>query len=219
MKYFVIKKIYKNKIFCLSEHFVEKEKVGNYFVQGLVNMVDGVEKRALIHYLLLVYFCWMWPCLIMLYSHVPYHNDSIIVKTDARRKIDAWRITQEWRTHEDFFRKIFTSHFIARIRKGCWRVACERMLETEHKLHILTPLSWPSRCVFLVLLDAQPEVLGSTPSGLFRGPPRSGVAFPTTSGLYCLEVYWQLLWDPNSTELNNNSTLTRSPTGSLKSNV
>ena len=22
---------------------------------------------------------------------VPYHNDSIIVKTDARRKIDAWR--------------------------------------------------------------------------------------------------------------------------------
>ena len=25
----------------------------------------------------------------VLYSHVPYHNDSIIVKTDARRKIDA----------------------------------------------------------------------------------------------------------------------------------
>ena len=79
----------------------------------------------------------------------------------------------------------------------------------------------------------------------FRGPPRSGVAFTTTSGLSCLEVYWQLLrgfsecpprsgvafpttsgpycldlsrqlpWDPNSTELNNNSTPTRSPTGSL----
>ena len=119
------------------------------------------------------------------------------------------------------------------------------MLETERKLHILTPLLWPSRCVFLVLLDAQPEVLGSTPSGLFRGPLRSGVAFPTTSGLYCLEVCWQqprgfsgsplgrvwpslphlvsnplgvcwqLLWDPNSTELNNNLTPTRSPTGSL----
>ena len=87
----------------------------------------------------------------------------------------------------------FTSHFIARVWKGCLRVCMwERMLETEHKLHILTPLLWPSRCVFLVLLDAQPEVLGSTPSGLFRGPPRSGVAFPTTSGLYCLEVCWQL---------------------------
>ena len=66
------------------------------------------------------------------------------------------------------------------------------MLETERKLQILTPLLWPSRCVFVVLLDAQPEVLGSTPSGLFRGPPRSGVAFPNTSGLYCLEVCWQL---------------------------
>ena len=138
----------------------------------------------------------------------------------------------------------------------------------------MTPLLWPSRCVYLVLLDAQPEVLGSTPSGLFRGPPRSGVAFPTTSRLYCLEFYWQLhrgfprspsvggglpyhissltlwesagnciggfrgplrsgvafpttsrlypsgsllatAWDLNSTELNDNSTPTRSPTGSL----
>ena len=34
-----------------------------------------------------------------------------------------------------------------------------------------------------------------------------------------LGVCWQLLWDLNSTELNNNSTPTRSPTGSLKSNV
>ena len=30
--------------------------------------------------------------------------------------------------------------------------------------------------------------------GGFRGPPRSGVTFPTTSRLYCLEFYWQLLW-------------------------
>ena len=126
----------------------------------------------------------------MLHTYIFWiHTDAMI--TDARIK-DAGRKTQEWRTHEDFFRKIFTSHFIARVRKGCWRVACERMLETEHKFHILTPLLWPSRCVFLVLLDAQPEVLGSTPSGLFRGPPRSGVAFPTTSGLYCLGVCWQL---------------------------
>ena len=157
------------------------------------------------------------------------------------------------------------------VRKGYSRFACERVLETEHKLHIFTPLLWPSRCVFLALL-----MLGSTPSGggfrgpprsgmafpitsglwlsgsllatasgVFRVPPRSGVAFPTTSGLYCLEFYWQLhrgfprspsvgcglpyhissltLWEsagncfgtPNSTELNNNSTPTRSPTGSL----
>ena len=131
----------------------------------------------------------------LLYSHVPYHNDSIIIKTDARRKIDTWRITQEWRTHEDFFRKIFTSHFIARVRKGCSKFACERMLETEHKLHILTPLLWPSCCIFLVLLLFNRRPRAHSIGG-FREPPRSGLVFPTTSGLYSLEVCWQLLWHP-----------------------
>ena len=122
----------------------------------------------------------------LLYSHLNVHASQRHNIKDRRTKKGRMKTSLE----------IFTSHFIARVRKGCWRVACERMLETEHKLHILTPLLWPSRCVFLVLLDAQPEVLGSTPSGLFRGPPRSGVAFPTTSGLYCLGVCWQLLWHP-----------------------
>ena len=50
------------------------------------------------------------------------------IHTDAINK-DAVTKTQE-----DFFTKIYTSHFIARVRKGCSRVACERELETEHKL-------------------------------------------------------------------------------------
>ena len=121
--------------------------------------------------------------------------------------------------------------------------------------------------------SCSPDV-GVNSIGAFRGPPRLGVAFPTTPGLYCLEVCWQLhrgfprspsvgcglpyhIWSllsgirlatasgvsevplgrvwpflphfvanpqgvcwqllgiPNSTELNNNSTPTRSPTGSL----
>ena len=104
----------------------------------------------------------------MLYSHLQRHNDK-----DAGRK-----------THnKDAGRTSFQKYSPLTLLQGFERLACERMLETEYKLHILTPLLWPSRCVFLVLLDAQPEVLGSTPSGLFRGPPRSGVAFPTTSGL------------------------------------
>ena len=76
---------------------------------------------------------------------------------------------------------IYTSHFIARF-------ACERMLETERKLHILTPLLWPSRCVFIVLL-----MLGSTPSGLSEGP--LGLVWPSLPHLVsrCLEFYWQLL--------------------------
>ena len=59
----------------------------------------------------------------MLYTHLPYHNDSIIVKTDAHRK------THEERKQEDFFTIIFTSLFIARFKRvvqslharGCWR--------------------------------------------------------------------------------------------------
>ena len=116
-------------------------------------------------------------------------NDNRRMINDRRTNKGRKRKTQEWRTQEDFFTNILPLTLFVRF-------ACERVLKTEHKLHILTPLLWPSRCVFLVLLDAQPEVLGSTPSGLFRGPPQSGVAFPTLSGLYCLEVCWRLLWHP-----------------------
>ena len=80
------------------------------------------------------------------------------------------------------------------VRKGYSRFACERMT---------------------LCLSCSLDV-GVYSIGGFRGPPRSGVAFPTTSGLYCLEVCFGT---PNSTELNNNSTPTRSPTGSLKSDV
>ena len=48
------------------------------------------------------------------------------------------------KTQEDFFNKIFTSHFIARVRKGCMGFYCERELETEHNWNILTPKLWPS---------------------------------------------------------------------------
>ena len=119
----------------------------------------------------------------MLYSHLLIHAEIYIyiywIHTDAINK-DAERHTHDndkdagRKTHEDFF--IFTSHFIARVQKGCSRFVCERVLETEHKLHILTPLLRPSHCVFLVL-----PMLGSTPSGFPRA--LSGVAFSTTSGL------------------------------------
>ena len=61
------------------------------------------------------------------------------------------------KTQEDFVNKIFTSHFIARVRKGCSMLACERELETEHNCNILTPLLWPSALCLSRSLDAQPE--------------------------------------------------------------
>ena len=64
------------------------------------------------------------------------------------------------------------------------RFACERVLETENKLHILTPLLWPSRCAFLVLL-------------LFNWRPRAHSigAFPRAPSVGCgLPYYiWSLL--------------------------
>ena len=119
-------------------------------------------------------------CYIVTYVDSHLHTCTYIcriIHNDTTTKTDTWRITQE-----DFFNNIFTSDFIARVQKGCSRFACERVLETEHKLHILTPLLWPSRCVFLVLLLFNRRPRAHSIGG-FREPPRSGVAFPTTSGL------------------------------------
>ena len=55
-------------------------------------------------------------------------------------------------TQEDFFRKIYTSQFICKVRKGCVGFYCERELETEQKLQHFDPHSYGrQRCVFLVL--------------------------------------------------------------------
>ena len=43
------------------------------------------------------------------------------------------------KSQEDFFKQIFTSHFIARVRKGYSGFACERELDIEHNCNILTP--------------------------------------------------------------------------------
>ena len=140
-------------------------------------------------------FCWL--CYIVTYVDSHLHTCTYICRiiySDTTIN-DASRKTQEETKQEDFFNKIYTSHFIARVRKGCSKFACERVLGTEHKLHILTPLLWPSRCVFLVLL-----MLGSTPSGLSEFPlGRVWLSLPHLVSS-CLGVWWQLLWLP--TQLN-----------------
>ena len=62
-------------------------------------------------------------------------------------------------SQEDFFIKIYTSHFIARVRKGCSRFAYERELETEHNWNILTPKLWPSA----LCLSRSPGLLNRSP--------------------------------------------------------
>ena len=62
------------------------------------------------------------------------------------------------KTQEDFFTKIYTSHSIARVRKGCSRFACERELETEHKLEYLDPTVVTVTLCLSCSLDAQSGV-------------------------------------------------------------
>ena len=96
----------------------------------------------------------------------------------------------------------YTSPFIARVRKGYSRFACERELETEQKLQYFDLISYGrQRCVFLVLLslDRRPwgplcwvlafftathqQLLWSqTPSGFPRAPS-AGCGFPYHSRL------------------------------------
>ncbi len=63
----------------------------------------------------------------MLYSH---HNDTIIKTHEGKE--DARRIKMH--------RRLLFKYIPLTLLQGFERLACERMLETEHKLHILTPL-------------------------------------------------------------------------------
>ena len=101
---------------------------------------------------------------------------------------DASRTQKGKRRNEGRMKTSLEKYSPLTLLQGFEKVACERMPETERKRHILTPLLWPSRCVFIVLL-----MLGSTPSGLSEGP--LGLVWPSLPHLVsrCLEFYWQLL--------------------------
>ena len=103
--------------------------------------------------------------------------------------------------------------------RGTWRPNINR--------NILTPLLWPSRCVFIVLERCSAESLrpplldagflycilsaSSLDPKLHRGswgPPRSGVAFPTTSHL---ELSGTLLATPLARRTQLNYIIVRRP--------
>ena len=120
----------------------------------------------------------------MLYSHLHHHSASQRHNIKDRRMNKRRMIkTQEGRHKKTSFEKY--SPLI--LLQGFEKLASERILETERKLHILTPLLWPSRCVFIVLL-----MLGSTPSGLSEGP--LGLVWPSLPHLVSnpLGVCWQV---------------------------
>ena len=156
----------------------------------------------------------------MLYSHICrftstymhiyicriIHNDTMITT--------LWQWTQEGRCRKTSLQIYLYLTLLQGFERVVQGLPVRGSWRPNTNCNILTPLLWPSRCVFLVLL-----MLGSTPSGFPRAPS-VGCGFPYH--IWSLAVWnstGNCFLDSNSTELNNNSTPTRSPTGSLKSNV
>ena len=132
----------------------------------------------------------------LLYSHLQHHNDTII------------------KTQEDFFINIYTSHFICKVRKGCSRFACERVLETEQKLQYfdLTVMTVTLCLSLFLMLNRRPWVHSSVCwlsllhlISIFSGP-QTPSRFPEASSAGCcfpyhisspsqleLQLYWPQL--------------------------
>ena len=80
----------------------------------------------------------------MLYSHMPYHNDTII------------------KTQKDFFINICTAHFIVRVRKGLLKVCMwEGAGDRTETAIFWPPLLWPSA----LCLSRSPGLLNQRPRG------------------------------------------------------
>ena len=131
----------------------------------------------------------------MLYCHLQHHNNTINKQMQG-----------------DFFINICTSHFICKGSKTLFKVCVWEGARDWTELKYFDPHSYGhQRCVFLVLLMLNQRPWGSTLLGAgflycilsatslvpklhrgSRGPPRPGVAFPTTlvynSVSNCLEL-------------------------------
>ena len=129
-------------------------------------------------------------CYIVIYTFMHHNNTT--------SKTDAWRKTPEGR-HRKISLTTFYLSFYCKGSKGLFKVACERVLETEHKLIYFDPTVMTVTLCLSCSLRCSTRGLGVHSIGLFRGPPRSGVAFLTTSGLWLSGNLLATAWHP---ELN-----------------
>ena len=164
------------------------------------------------------YSSWFWflclmayqMCCIVIFWFMQKYTYIYILDThrrndNRRMKEDAGRNEAGRKTQEDFFTNIFTSHFIARVRKGCSRVACERVLETEHKLRILTSTTYDRHVVSflffwcstgglgLILLDA--GFLYCILSASSLDPSSSGLQAPSAWCGFPYHIWSLAVWN------------------------
>ena len=129
---------------------------------------------------------------------------------------DNDRHNDKRRTQEDFFIKIFTSHFIARVRKGLllWpeTLCLSRLLMLNRRPGVHSAGCWLS-LLHLISIFSRPQLIRA------QMPLRPDVAFPTISRLTPSPTQLNCILTSVLTELYNSSTPTRSPTRSLKSHI
>ena len=151
-----------------------------------------------LHYINQVSKVWIYPsfhqvrsgtsslCYIVIYSIMQHHNDTTIIKLTHDDK-DAVTNDARRKTQEDFFNKIFTSHFICKVSK---RVTQSLRVRGSWRPNI-TEIFWPQsygrqRCVFLVLHGCSTGALESTVLGA-GFPHYISSIFPLQ--LYCLPSF------------------------------
>ena len=119
--------------------------------QQVYGHLPPITKTILVRWTRHAEYCWrsrdelIRDILLLLYTHLQHHNDTII------------------KMQEDFFNKIFTSHFITRVRKGLLKVCVwEGAGDRTETAIFCPPLLRPSTLCLSRSPDAQPEALGST---------------------------------------------------------
>ena len=97
---------------------------------------------------------------LVLYCHLLIHAEIYIyiywIHTDAMIKTDTMTKTQE-----HFFIKILPLTLLQGFEKVVWGFTVRGSWRPNINCNILTPLLWPSRCVFLVLLMLNRKPRGS----------------------------------------------------------
>ena len=134
-----------------------------------------------------------WPTTrpdMLLYTHLPYHNDSIIVKTDAHRKMHEER-KQEGRRKKTSLEKYSPLTLLQ---------GFERVVQGLHVRGYWRPnmnfIFWPHCYDRHVVSFLFSWCWGPLHRGFSEGP--LGRVWPSLPHLVsgCLEFYWQLLWHP-----------------------
>ena len=173
----------------------------------------------------------------MLYSYLQHHKDTTIIKTDAHRKthegkrrktslekyspltllqgfervVQGLHVRGWWRPNINFifWPHCYDRHVVSFLFSWCWGPLHRGFSRAPSvgcglPYHIWSPTLWNST--------------GDSIGGFLRDPSvRCGLPYHIWSLLSGSLLATALA--PNSTQLYNNSTPTRSPTGSLKSNV